>query len=196
MRVSKSLEFYGWQVKTHSELNSTVFSTKHKQTSFMQHVFLSGREEAKYITRNVGSFFIASNNILVPEAPKGSWIVPQMISLKKKGMIPLKKQFDVDFTENELNFTIDNIRKYLDEHMHPDFKNNVKLYAAVVWLNGMTYEDEMFDFITNANTDTGGLNILKYMAALQSKSQAMAPVFKEALNFMAVPSSYASRILM
>lgn len=196
MSVSNSLEMYGWQVKTNAELNSTVFSAKHKQTSFIQHVFLAGREEPKYITRNVGGFFLASNNVLIPEAPKGSWIIPQMISLKKREMIPAKAPFDVDFTEKELNFTIDSIRKYLDEHMHPDFKNNIKLYAAVVWLNSMTYEDEMFDFITNVNTDTGGLNILKYMAALQSKSQAMVPVFKEALNFMTVPSSYASRILM
>lgn len=197
MSVSKGLEEYGWRAKTHSELNSSLSFSGHKQTSFIQHELLVGNEEeTNKFTLNVGGFFLASNNILIPEAPKGSWLVPQMVSLKQRGFIPVKESLNVDFTESELNYTINSIKQYLDEHMCKEFETNIELYAALVWLNSMVYEEVMFDFIVESEDNLGNINILKHMAGLQPKYKPMTTVFQEAVKYLELPYGYASRMLM
>lgn len=188
------LEKYGWGLSKaeHVSPNGHFYVS---ETFFIQHVLLKDLKIYKGLMANgVGNFFIACDNNLIPEARKNSWLVPQMLMLKRKGMFQNKNFLQVDFSVKELKLLMKNMKTFLDSNMNDAFAGFEFHYAAMVWLNRMTYDDGMFELLTSG--DEGKiLNTIKYMYMMQIDSPEMVECFQDACSFNSMPDVYAYNIL-
>lgn len=188
------LNRYGWGLTkaVHASSSGKPYTS---ETVFIQHCLLKELNVYKsFFAEGVGSFYLASDNTLIPEAPANSWMVPQMLMLKRRGMFANKDWFEVDFSPKWMKVLMSNMLAYLDANFEDKFEGLEFHYAALVWLNRMTFVPEMGELLETRD-EVKILNTIKYMCLMQIDSPEMVECFSDASEYNSIPDAYSEHIL-